>query len=134
MSYLLDTNAVIHAVRGRPASVRSRLDAEGPARVRVTSITIAELWNGAEKSDDPERRRRLFDAFLAPFEVLPFDAAAGKLHGTLRHQLRHQPIGERDLLIASIARSAGLTLVTANAGEFRRVPDLAVEDWSAPAP
>lgn len=83
MTYLLDTNAVIHALRGNPASVRDRLD------------------------------------------------AAGKLHGVLRHQLRHQPIGERDLLIAAIARTLGLTLVTANRKEFDRVPALAVEDWSA---
>ena len=131
MTYLLDTNAVIHAVRGRPASVRHRLDLEGPARVRVSAVTVAELWYGAEKSDDPDRRRRLFETFLAPFEVLPFDAAAGRLHGRLRYQLRHEPIGERDLLIAASARSSGMTLVTANAGEFRRVPELAVEDWSA---
>jgi tRNA(fMet)-specific endonuclease VapC len=129
--YLLDTNAVIHAVRGYPESVRRRLDREGPGRVRVSAVTVAELWYGAAKSDDPDRRRRLFETFLVPFEVLPFDAAAGKLHGVLRHQLRHEPIGERDLLIAAIARSVGLTLVTANSGEFRRVPELAVEDWSA---
>jgi tRNA(fMet)-specific endonuclease VapC len=128
--YLLDTNAVIHAVRGRPASVRQRLNAEGPGRVRVSAVTVAELWYGAEKSEDPARRRILFETFLAPFEILPFDGTAGKLHGVLRHRLRHGPIGERDLLIAAIAGSGGLTLVTANAREFRRVPDLAVEDWS----
>ena len=131
MTYLLDTNAVIHALRGKPASVRGRLDDEGPGRVCVSSVTVAELWYAAEKSEDPERRHRLFLAFLAPLEVMPFDAAAGKLHGVLRHQLRNQPIGERDLLIAAIARTLGLTLVTANRKEFDRVPALAVEDWSA---
>lgn len=61
----------------------------------------------------PHRLRQLFETFLAPIDVVPFDAEAGKLHGVLRHQLRHQPIGERDLLIAATA------------------PALAVVDWSA---
>ena len=39
------------------------------------------------------------------------------------------PIGGSDLLIASQARSLGLTVVTANIGEFSRVPDLSVETW-----
>ena len=45
--------------------------------------------------------------------------------------LRRRPIGERDLLIASIALAAHLTLVTPNAAEFSRVPKLRVEDWTA---
>jgi tRNA(fMet)-specific endonuclease VapC len=107
------------------------MDAEGPGRVCVSAVTVAELWYGAEKSEDPDRRRRLVEEFLAPLEVMPFDAAAGRIHGVLRHQLRHHPIGERDLLIAAIARALGRTLVTANRAEFERVPDLTVEDWSA---
>ena len=133
MSYLLDTNAVIHAIRGRPKSVRARLDAEGPGRVAVSAVSVAELWYGAEKSDDPARRKALFSAFLDPFDIVPFDDEAGRRHGALRHELRHHPIGERDLLIAAIADSRGLTVVTANVGEFERVPGLGVVDWSAPA-
>jgi len=130
VKYLLDTNAVIHAIRGRPSSVRSRLDAEGPARVAVSAITVADLAYGAVKSDRAGRHE-LFAAFLEPYEVLPFDSDAAYQHGTLRHQLRHQPIGERDLFIAAIAHVRGLTVVTANRREFDRVPELRVEDWSA---
>lgn len=130
MRYLLDTNAVIHAIRGRPTQVRQRVDATGPATVAVSAVTVAELWFGAEKSSDPEKRRRVFAAFLHPFDILPFDEAAGKEHGVLRNRLRRSPIGERDLLIAAIARSRHLTVVTENTGEFRRVPGLSVEDWT----
>ena len=59
MKYLLDTNAVIHAIRGRPTGVRARLDAEGPARVAVSAITVAELTYGAVKSDRPGRHELL---------------------------------------------------------------------------
>jgi tRNA(fMet)-specific endonuclease VapC len=130
VKYLLDTNAVIHAIRGRPSSVRTRLNAEGPARVAVSAITVAELAYGAVKSDRPGRHE-LFEAFLEPYEVLAFDSEAGHLHGALRHQLRHQPIGERDLFIAAIGLARGMTVVTANRREFDRVPGLGVEDWSA---
>ena len=40
-----------------------------------------------------------------------------------------RPIGERDLLIASIALARNLTVVTHNLGEFTRVPALKTEDW-----
>ena len=40
-----------------------------------------------------------------------------------------RPIGERDLLIASIALARRLTVITHNVSEFRRVPGLRIEDW-----
>jgi predicted nucleic acid-binding protein len=43
-------------------------------------------------------------------------------------------IGDRDCMIASIARHRGLVLATSNVGEFRRVPDLLVEDWRSAEP
>ena len=130
MIWLLDTNAVIHAIRNNPPSVRSRLTALGPDDVRVSAITIAELWYGAQKAHNPVRRRAVFEAFLAPYEVLSFDRGAAVRHAELRQALRHSPIGERDLLIAAIALDAGLGVVTNNTREFQRVPGLSVEDWT----
>src|SRR5258708_7241248 len=40
-----------------------------------------------------------------------------------------RPIGERDLMIASVALARDLTVVTHNVGEFSRVPGLKSEDW-----
>jgi len=128
--WLLDTNVLIHAVRGRPVAVRSRLRAVSPDDVAVSSITIAELWYGAEKSPEPRRKREAWRVVLQPFEVLSFDREAAERHARLRHLLRRQPIGERDLLIAAIAISRDLSLVTHNVAEFERVPDLRVEDWT----
>ena len=72
---------------------------------------------------------RALEAVPRAIGVLAFDREAAEVHGDLRHALRHNPIGERDLLLASIAFARGLTVVTANVREFRRVPGLAVEDW-----
>jgi tRNA(fMet)-specific endonuclease VapC len=129
--WLLDTNVLIHAVRGRPPGVRAHLQQQSPEDVAVSSITIAELWYGAEKSDDPTRKREAWEAVLAPFEVVAFDRGAAEHHARIRYLLRQRPIGERDLLIASIALAYDLTLVTHNAKEFSRVPRLRVENWAA---
>ena len=131
MIWLLDTNVLIHAVRGRPLAVRTRLQQQSPDDVAVSSITIAELWYGAEKSDSPARKRAAWKAVIEPFQVLAFDRDAAEHHARIRHHLRHRPIGERDLLIAAIALAQDLILVTHNAAEFSRVPRLQVEDWVA---
>lgn len=129
MIWLLDTNVLIHAVRGRPPGVRAHLQRQSPDDVAVSSITIAELWYGAEKSVNPARKREAWRAVLEPFQVVAFDRDAAEHHARIRYLLRHTPIGERDLLIASIALAHDLTLITHNAGEFSRVPRLRVEDW-----
>lgn len=131
MTWLLDTDVLIHAQRGDPPEVRARLEATAPEDLAISAVTVAELWYGAARSQEPARKRKLWTRFLEPFDVLPFDRAAAERHGELRHALRHQPIGERDLLIASIALAHGLTVVTANVREFRRVPGLTVDDWSS---
>jgi len=128
--WLLDTNVLIHAVRGRPPGVRAQLQRQSPEDVAVSSITVAELWYGAEKSLSPARKRDAWRAVMAPFQVIAFDRDAAEHHARIRYLLRHKPIGERDLLIASIAMAHDLTLVTHNAAEFARVPRLRVEDWA----
>lgn len=131
MIWLLDTNVLIHAVRGRPPAVRSRLQQQSPDDLVVSSITVAELWYGAEKSTAPTRKRAAWESVLAPFQIIAFDRSAAEHHVRIRHALRRTPIGERDLLIASIALAHDLTLVTHNHEEFSRVPRLRVEDWVA---
>jgi tRNA(fMet)-specific endonuclease VapC len=94
-------------------------------------MTIAELWFGALKSARPAVARREMDGFLEPFVVLPFDRNAADAYARTRLALERQgrPIGERDLLIASIALARDLVVVTHNTSEFGRVPGLASEDW-----
>jgi len=130
LTYLLDTNICIYAIK-REAEVLRRLQERGPDDFGISAITVAELWFGAAKSSRPQRTRESVDAFLRPFEVLPFAGEAAQEYAELRLQLEKagQPIGERDLLIASIAKSRRLTVVTHNVREFSRVSGLKVEDW-----
>ena len=130
MIYLLDTNTCVYAIKRRPQVLR-RLQERSPDDFAVSAITVAELRFGAAKSSRPTETRRSVDAFLKPFEVLPFGNDAASEYALLRLALEREgrPIGERDLLIAATAKSLGLIVVTHNVREFSRVPDLRVEDW-----
>ncbi len=123
MTYLLDTKTCVYAIKREPRVLR-HLQERSPDELRISAITLAELWFGAAKSSRPQRTRESVDAFLKPFEVLPFEAE-------IRLQLEKEggPIGEPDLLNAAIARSRSLTVVTHNVREFSRVSGLRVEDW-----
>jgi len=133
-TWLVDTNTLIHAVRGRPPRVREELRRRPPSAIAVSTITIAELWYGAEKHSNASAKREAWASVLEPYEVLAFGRRAAEHHARLRYALRHAPIGERDLLIAAIAIANRLIVVTQNTGEFGRVPDLVVQDWTQPSP
>jgi tRNA(fMet)-specific endonuclease VapC len=130
LTYLLDTNTCIYAIKREPAVLR-RLQEHSPDDLGVSAITVAELWFGAAKSSRPQKTRASVDAFLKPFEILPFASEAAEEYAQIRAQLEKAglPIGERDLLIAAIAKSRRLTVVTHNVREFSRVNGLKVEDW-----
>lgn len=63
--------------------------------------------------------------------ILSLDAPIDEAYAAIRTHLERAgtPIGGNDLLITAQARSLGLTVITANVGEFSRVPDLAIETW-----
>ena len=128
--YLLDTNTCVYAIKREPELIR-RLEEHSPDDFGISAITLAELWFGATKSSRPQLTRSSVDAFLHPFELLPFASDAARSYAEMRLQLERagQPIGERDLLIAAIAKSRRLTVVTHNVREFSRVAGLKVEDW-----
>jgi tRNA(fMet)-specific endonuclease VapC len=128
--YLLDTNTCAYAIKREP-QVLSRLQQHSPDDFGISAITVAELWFGAAKSSRPQLTLASVNAFLKPFEILPFATAAAREYAETRLRLEKagQAIGERDLLIAATAQSRRLTVVTHNVGEFSRDSGLNVEDW-----
>lgn len=129
MKYLLDTDACIWLLREREP-LFSRVRRCSPAELAVASMTEAELRYGALGSSDPGGATARIDALLsAPVEVLPFGREAARRHASIRHDLRARPIGERDLVIASVAAARELVIVTGNAREFDRVAGIETEDW-----
>ncbi|HJX51322.1 MAG TPA: type II toxin-antitoxin system VapC family toxin [Polyangia bacterium] len=131
MKFLLDTDTCIYALR-HDADVRMHMESVTPEDVAVSAMNEAELRYGALNSQHPDRRTKDVEAFLEPIMVLPFDAEAAKQHARLRMALRKMPIGERDLVIASVASAHRLTVVTHNQREFSRIPGLETIDWLHP--
>lgn len=100
-------------------------------RLCISSITLAELFHGAEKSAKPEHNLRQVEDFVSRLEVLDYGTKAAAHYGDIRTNLERlgTPIGVNDLHIAAHARSEGLTLVTNNQREFERVEGLRLENW-----
>jgi tRNA(fMet)-specific endonuclease VapC len=133
LSYLLDTNTWISLLRGRQADVLARLKQHPPEEILLCSVVLAELWFGAERSDASRRagNHALVDELQAKYASLPFDDRAAREYATIRADLtgKGSPIGPNDTMIAAIARSRNVTLVTHNTAEFSRVAGLSIEDW-----
>ena len=130
LRYLLDTNIVIYVLKRRPIEVLSSFNANA-SRMAISSITLAELLHGAEKSNRVSDNLSVIEDFCSRLDVLPYGAKAAQHYGAIRSTLEKlgQPIGVNDLHIAGHARSEGLVLVTNNVSEFMRVPALEVENW-----
>jgi tRNA(fMet)-specific endonuclease VapC len=128
---MLDTNICIFVMKGLGAHLGPRFDTEAD-RLCISTVTLAELSHGVEKSAARERNRRALESFVARLTVLSFDSGAAAAFGALRADLerRGSVIGPYDLMIAAHARSLGLIIVTNKRREFDRVSGLAVEDWS----
>lgn len=127
-SFLLDSSACIPVLRNQAGL--EKLPA--PAFTGISVIVAAELWTGVRKnlSTHPHHAKRL-EAFLGLFWLADFTLDAAFHYADIRAALEAAgtPIGPLDLLIAAQARSLGATLVTANAGEFKRVKGLKVLAW-----
>lgn len=132
MTYMLDTNICIYAMKKKPEKVLQRFKDELNNGICISSITLAELEYGMKRSSDPIRNEQALLRFLAPLSILPFGSAAASEYGEIRAFLQSKgtPIGSLDMLIAGHAKAEDLILVTNNVREFERVPDLEIENWA----
>jgi len=130
LRYLLDTNILSDLIRHPQGTVAGKIAEADEDSVCTSLINAAELRYGAVKSGSEKLTDRV-DLVLSALEVLPLESPADRQYAQLRHHLTRQgtPIGPNDLLIAAHALATDLTVVTANVGEFSRVPGLKVENW-----
>ncbi len=130
LKYLLDTNIVIYVIKKRPICALETFN-KHQGRLAISSVTLAELIHGAEKSAFPEKNLAVVEDFCSRLDVLSYDEKAAYHYGNIRATLEKsgQTIGVNDLHIAAHARSAGLVLVSNNLREFERVAGLLFENW-----
>ena len=130
--YMLDTDTCSYIMRRSPESVIKKLAKVPVSDVCISVITKSELLYGVEVSPKPRQDEAALAAFLRYVEVLDFPDSASSHYAQIRAYLkaRGTMIGANDLLIAAHARCLGLTLITNNTREFKRVRGLAVENWT----
>ena len=132
MGFMLDTNACVELIRNQDARILRRMKRRKPDELSVSSVTLSELEYGAAKSANPEKNRLALAEFMTPLNILPYDDTVAPVYGRVRAALEKEgtPIGPLDTMIAAQALSLGLTVVTDNEREFRRVSGLKVQNWA----
>jgi len=131
LRFMLDTNIVIYVIKRRPEELLATFNNHA-GHICISSITLAELIHGVEKSSFPEKNRRDVEDFVSRLDVLNYDDSAAAHYGDIRADLERKGtvIGVNDLHIAGHARSQGLILVTNNPKEFERVDGLRITNWT----
>jgi len=134
MIYLPDTNVFSRYLRGEDERIKARLEAN-LRFCRLSAIVLSELEYGAAKRPDlAALRTRVARLRAIIADEADYTCADAGFYGFVRAYLGRlkpnaQPIGPYDLMLASQALRLGAVLVTNNAAEFGRVPQLAVENW-----
>ena len=128
---MLDTNICIYLINKKPKSVLTKFKTLKLGDIGISSVTLAELMYGVQKSQHQQTNQIALSEFTLPLEIAAFDEEASAHYGVIRAQLekRGTPIGALDLMIAAHARSLKSILVTNNKKEFQRVAGLSIEDW-----
>lgn len=131
MKYLLDTNICIYLIKQKPLSVLEKLRSNDIKDLALSSITVAELEYGVMRSQNKEQNMDALHRFMIPYEIVDFTSKSAVKYGEIRTYLekKGQIIGPMDLLIASIAMVENMILVTNNTKEFKRIPNLKLENW-----
>ncbi len=130
IKYLLDTNICIYVIKRRPVEVLAKFN-EAAGHLAISSITLAELLHGVEKSQHISKNLKAVEDFCSRLDILDYNQQAAAHYGEIRAQLERlgTPIGVNDLHIAGHARSLGTILVTNNIKEFERVDGLRLQNW-----
>ena len=132
MKFLLDTNICIFVIKQKPIGVLQRFSQYSSDELGISTITLAELRFGADKSSNPSRNHSALDLFLSPLAIVDFDSECSEYYGKVRAELERsgRPIGPLDTMIAAHALRLRVPVVTNNTKEFARVSGLVIEDWS----
>lgn len=130
--YLLDTNICIYIIKNKPGQVLHILKRKVNEDVCLSSVTVAELHYGVEKSKFVVKNRLALLKFISLFTIINFDDRDAVEFGKIKARLEREGriIGPMDLLISAQALSKEMTLVTNNTKEFERIDGLKLENWA----
>lgn len=132
MKFLLDTDICIYWLKGK-SIVRTKVEQVDWSDIAICVITATELYFGAYNSHKIEQNLKTAENFIQSITVLPLSNNTLKKFGQLKAQLRKAgtPVADFDLLIASVAISKNLILVTNNTRHYQRITGLKLENWNS---
>lgn len=131
MNYLLDTCTISDFFKKIP-SVTGHFETISPEQIHVSSITVMEIEYGLKLNSEREKKiRPLWKALIKYIHVIPYSPQCAMASATIRADLKSKglPIGPYDILIAGTALANDMVMVTSNMDEFKRIPELSIEDW-----
>jgi tRNA(fMet)-specific endonuclease VapC len=129
---MLDTDILSEFLRGNP-KVINKVDEylKEYGFISLSIITYYEMLNGLLYKDARKQISK-FEEFVSLNNVIPLTVRMAKTAATIQADLRKKgtEIGHTDTLIAGIAISSELQLVTNNTGHFKRIKGLGLENWT----
>ena len=92
---------------------------------------MAELYLGVERSRHKDIEEVRVQNVLKGLPVLDFDESAARMYASIMADLLRAgtPIGDMDVLIASVAMAHGQVLVTRNTAHFSKIPLLTIGSY-----
>ena len=129
--HLIDTNICIYLINKKYEYLLNKFESFNKSEILVSAVTVAELEFGIAKSLFPEKNRLALVEFISSFEIVPFTYEDTQSFGVIRAYLNKNgtPIGPYDLQIAAQCLTRKLILVTNNEKEFKRIPNMMIENW-----
>lgn len=129
--YLIDTNIAIYYMKGK-FGLEAKFDNVNAEDCFISEISLAELKFGIEKSERPEKNRKVLDNFLTGVQILPiFHSLDLYAKEKARLQRAGTSLDDFDLLIGVTSVTHNLTMVTNNTSHFSRIAGIDLEDWTA---
>lgn len=128
----VDTSVLVALIRKDQAALEGlKAEAKKGGVVSTTLVNLCELYAGAYGSTNPQKELRRVEELVSKFVLLELNEGAAKRYGMLVSDaaLKREPVGDFDLIIASIALEQNQKLVTRNVKHFSRIPGLEVEVW-----
>ena len=132
MKYYLDSNICIFYLRNPQGELARKINSFNNDDIKIPAVVKGELLTGAMKSTRRDRNINEVLAFLGQFEIIPFDDDSAWTYGEIKSalELKGQPIGYNDTIIAATVLAHNGILITNNTREFIRVEGLECEDWT----
>lgn len=129
--FLLDTDTIIYSLKDNE-KVKKNLRHHYHETIKISVVTLMELYYGAYKSRKIESNLAKIKTLENSLEILSLGKESVELFGTYKARLEKNglPLDDFDIMIASIALTHNLILVTNNIRHFKRIECLKMMNWT----